>query len=202
MSEEQKGRTGIGKILASEITVGILVAVLSIMTAFAAYQGSLADSAEADANVEGQKVLSLSNTEFLRANQDIIQDYTMFDGYYLNQDTNEEAATYYQENFSEALTASMEREEGPFDDPYYEAIYLDADESYDEAMTKFDEAQAAGDKADQYQLVVLVFAVALSLVAWASLVDEESKMRVAFVVVSLAVSAYGLFVFLGLFLGA
>jgi hypothetical protein len=202
MSEEQKGRTGIGKILASEITVGIIVAVLSIMTAFAAYQGSLADGAEADANVEGQKVLSLSNTEFLRANQDIIQDYTMFDGYYLNQDTNEEAATYYQENFSEALTASMEREEGPFDDPYYEAIYLDADESYDEAVTKFDEAQAAGDKADQYQLVVLVFAVALSLVAWASLVDEESKMRVIFVLVSLAVSAYGFFVFLGLFLGA
>jgi hypothetical protein len=202
MSEEKTGRTGIGKILASEITVGILVAVLSIMTAFAAYQGSLADSAEADANVEGQKVLSLSNTEFLRANQDIIQDYTMFDGYYLNQDTNEEAATYYQDNFSEALTASMEREEGPFDDAYYEAIYLDADGSYDEAMTKFDEAQAAGDKADQYQLVVLVFAVALSLVAWASLVDEESKMRVAFVVVSLAVAAYGLFVFLGLFLGA
>ncbi len=179
------------RLFGSEILLGIMIALLSVMTALSAYQGALADSQESDANVEGQKVLSLSNTEFLRANQDIIQDYTMFDGFYINEERDPELADYYRANFSDALATSMDRPEGPFDDPYYDEMYLDADTSYDEAMTKFDEAQAAGDKANQFQLVVLVFAVALALVAWASVLKDDSNLRPVFTLLSLVISAYG-----------
>ena len=180
------------RLLTSEVLIGLLVALLSVLAAAAAYLGALADSAESDANVEGQKVLSESNTEFLRANQDIIQDYTMYDGYYINMDKDADLSSYYQDSFSEQLVASMDRTEGPFDDAYYEAMYADADSSYDEAITKFDEAQNHGNKADRFQLSVLIFAVGLALSAWASVIREDSPIRPTFILVSLAALAFGL----------
>lgn len=168
------------------------MALLSVLTASAAYLGALADSAESDANVEGQKILSESNTEFLRVNQEIIQDYTMYDGYYINTDKDEDLAQYYQESFSDELTASMGRQGGPFDDTYYTAMYAEADTTYDQAMTKFDEAQKHGDKADRFQLCVLIFAVGLALSAWASVVREESPIRPLFALISVAGMLFGL----------
>jgi hypothetical protein len=180
------------RFLSSDAFLGTLVVLLSIFTAAAAYQGALSDSAESDFNVEAQKVLSLSNTEFLRATQDIIQDYTMYDGYYLNVDTNPEAADYYAGNFSEQLQASLDRPEGPFDDEYYDTIYLDADGTYDEAVLNFDKAQAAGNKADRYQLIILVLAVGLSLAAWASLAKPENPMRIIFGILAAIILVFGL----------
>jgi hypothetical protein len=193
--ENELPRTGLSGRLASEVMLGSLVAILSVLMSFVAYQGALSDSAEGDANVEGQKVLSLSNTEFLRANQDIIQDYTMFDGFYLNEGKDEDAAAYYAANFSDALTASMERPDGPFDDAYYDAIYADADSTFDEALSYFDEAQEAGDRANAYQLVVLIFAVGLALAAWASVINAASRLRPVFSALSLLILIIGLVVF-------
>jgi hypothetical protein len=199
LQEQQKKRSGPFKLLASEILLGTLITVLSVMVAWAAYLGALADSAESDANVEGQKILSLSNTEFLRANQDIMQDYTMYDGYFVNQDSQPDIADYYEANFSDGLIDSLDRPDGPFDDAYYDAMYADADGSYDEAVAKFDEAQQAGNKANNYQLTVLIFAVGLALSAWASVVREESMMRPMFAVIALVSLGYGLITFLSLY---
>lgn len=183
-------------IFASEFLLGSLVAVLSALTAWTAYQATLAGSMQADANVEGQKVLSLSNTEFLRANQDIIQDYTMWDGYFVHQDTDQKRANYYRDNFSDELKASEERQNGPFDDEYYKAVYKDADDSYNEAVAKFEEARQAGEKADRYQFVVLIFAVGLALSAWASIAKEENRLRSFFALIALATLVFGLVNFL------
>ena len=146
-------------------------------------------------------MLSNSNTEFLRSNQDIIVDYTMYDGWYINDGRDAEVAEYYQGEFSDALQASMDRPDGPFDDVYYEEMYADADATYDEALTNFDEAQAAGDKADRYQLVLLVFAVGLSLAAWGSLLKEESPIRGLFALIGVAVLVFGLINFFGVMFG-
>ena len=182
----------------SEIVLGTMVALLSVLTAAAAYQGSISDSKESDANVEAQKILSLSNTEFLRANQDIIQDYTMYDGYYINFEKDADLTEYYKDSFSDSLITSMDRTDGPFDDQYYTEMYKDADESYEEAMNKFDEAQSAGDKADRYQLTLMIFAVGLALSAWASIVNEASKLRPAFAIISIATSIFGVILFVQL----
>ncbi|MBI4926166.1 MAG: hypothetical protein HY835_00265 [Anaerolineae bacterium] len=187
-----KPSSSILNVLKSEILMGLLVALLSVLAAGAAYLGALSDSAESDANVEGQKLLSESNTEFLRVNQEIIQDYTMFDGYYINSDKDEDLTQYYKDSFSDELTASMERPDGPFDDAYYTTMYTDADTWYDEAMTKFEEAQQHGNKADQFQLSVLIFAVGLALSAWASVINENSPVRPIFVLVALAALVFGL----------
>lgn len=166
--------------LSSDTLLSVLVALLSVLTALAAYQGSIADSQEGDFNVEGQKQLTEANALYLESNQFVIYDFTMYDGWYVNDGVNQENAEYYYTSFSEELSASIERPDGPFDDLYYEGMYADAESLYDEALGYFDQAQAAGDRANQMQLVVLVFAVGLALSAYASLMQPEKMIRGVF----------------------
>ena len=71
------------KLLSSEITLGTLVAILSVLAAVSGYQSSMADSDQTKNNVLGQKMLTDANAEYLSANQMIVYDYQMYDGYYM-----------------------------------------------------------------------------------------------------------------------
>ena len=188
-------KNSILKIIGSEWVLGLLVAILSVLIALAAYQSAIFDSKEADFNVEGQKLLTDSNSAYLEANQFVIYDFTMYDGWYINSDVNDELAQYYHDSFSESLTASMEREEGPFDDQYYTEMYADAEAQYGEAITNFEDAQVAGDKADRLQLVVLILAVGLALAAYGSMISEESKLRTFFALFSIVSLVFGLAIY-------
>lgn len=189
------------KFIRSEWVLGILVAFLSILIAAAAYQSSLFDSKESDMNVEGQKQLTESNSLYLEANQFVIYDYQMYDGWYINDGANDELAQYYMDSFSENLSASMDREEGPFDDQYYTEMYTDAETTYDASMTAFDDANTAGNKADSLQLVVLIFAVGLALAAYGSMLDEEKKLRFFFALLSVVALAFGAVIYVVTLLG-
>ena len=192
---ESTGKSkGIFAKLGSDLVLGFLVAFLSALTALAAYQGSIADSRESDLNVEGQKQLTEANSFYLEANQFVIYDYTMFDGWYVAEDP--EIADYFHSNFSEELTISMERSEGPFDEAYYNSMYAEAESLYDEAVSYFDQAQVAGERAIQMQLAVLVFAVGLALAAYASLIQPEKRIRFVFAIASILALFIGLFSFL------
>lgn len=187
-----KFRKLLGK-LGSEFVLGSLVAVLSVLTAFAAFQGALADNQESDKNVEGQKQLTESNSMYLEANQFVIYDYTMYDGWYINQDSNPDNADYYKASFSDSLNAALERNaDEPFDDAYYTEMYKDASDTYDEANTAFDEANTAGEKGINLQAVVMVFAVGLALAAYGSLMPEEKAIRILFAIVSITALVAGL----------
>lgn len=184
------------KFIRSEWVLGILVALLSVLIAAAAYQSSLFDSKESDLNVEGQKQLTESNSLYLEANQFVIYDYQMYDGWYINDGTNDDLAEYYQGSFSENLTTSLEREEGPFDEVYYTEMYADAEATYEASMTAFDDANTAGNKADQLQLAVLIFAVGLALAAYGSMLAEEAKLRFFFGLLSIVALAFGAVVYI------
>ena len=200
MSEKPvRSRQTLIRFLATDLVLGSLVAFASIMVAFAAFQSNLASSQQADAYVEGQMVLSLSNTEFLRANQDIMQDYTLFDGSVVHAN-NPELADYYEDNFSEELLASLDRPAGPFDDRYYDEMYAEADTTFEEAMDLFDIGHAANKRSDQFQLAGLIFAVGLALVAWASILQPERKLRLTFVVMSIFVLTAGILVLVTIYL--
>ena len=190
------------KFFSSEWVLGILVAMLSVLIAAAAYQSSLFDSKESDFNVEGQKQLTESNSLYLEANQFVIYDYQMYDGWYINDGTSAELAEYYMASFSENLTASMEREEGPFDDQYYTEMYEDASATYDVAMTAFDDANTAGNKADSLQLVVLIYAVGLALAAYGSMLGEEANLRKFFGILSVVALVFGTIVYITTLMGA
>jgi hypothetical protein len=180
------------KWLGSEITLGTLIAVLSVFTALSSYQGSMADSDQNKGEVEGMQVLNDANAEYLTANQEIIQDYTYFDSWYLNQD-DPDLADYYVENFSPALLAGLERsEEDPFDETYYTAMYAYPDGLFDEADELFGVAQEHDERGDRLQLVVMMTAVGLAFAAWASLLASGRSLRLLFSALAIVALVLGL----------
>src|SRR5512147_3266700 len=89
------------RFLGNEIFLGTLIAVLSVFTAVASYQGSMADSKQNEFEIKGMQQLNDGNAEYLSANQFIVYDYTMYDGWYTTSDPVHEE--YYQNSYSEEL---------------------------------------------------------------------------------------------------
>ena len=59
------------RVLGNEIILGTLIAVLSVFTAVASWQGSVADGKQNEFELLGVTSLNDGNAEYLRANQDI-----------------------------------------------------------------------------------------------------------------------------------
>lgn len=184
------------RILASELILGTLIALLSVLTALSGYQSSMADSDQTKYNVQGQQMLTDANAEYLTANQLIVYDYTLYDGYY-TADT-QEKSDYYEENFSDELQAAISADaEDPFSDAYYDAVYLDANDLFDKADELFQLAEDFNERGDALQLVMLFMALGLAFSAWASLLKEESNLRILFAIFSIAMLVLGLVLYFG-----
>jgi hypothetical protein len=182
------------RFLGSEIVLGLLIAILSVFAAYASYQGSMADSDQNKYEIQGMKALNDGNAEYLSGNQTWIQDDGNYDNWYINQDSNPDLAAYYEGNFTEEMAAAIERngtDEYPVDDAYVEAIYADANTYWQESDDAFALASQWDERGDSLQLVVLVMALGLAFAAWASLLSEESKLRVMFAIFSIVMLVYG-----------
>ena len=187
------------KIFSSEIFLGTMIAVLSVFTAFASFQGAMADSEQNKFEILGMQQLNDGNAEYLRANQDITQDYNYFDNWYLNVDERPDIAEYYEFNFSEALTAAFESApDVVWTDEYYDSMYAEATALWDESDINFDLASQFDERGDQLQLVMLVTALGLAFVAWASLLGAESNMRILFAVFGSIALIAGVIVYLAM----
>jgi hypothetical protein len=172
------------KWLGANLMLGLLVTVLSVFTAAANYATYVVGGKASDYQTEGDRLLADSNTDYINASQFIIVDYTMYDNYYVNRDVDNFNAEYYQSQFSTQLQASVDRDD-PFDDQYYDEMYVTADEKFNEAFTKFDLANAEGEREAGYQLAMLVAAVGLAFAAYASLLEEANRLRRIFALMSL-----------------
>jgi hypothetical protein len=183
--------------MVGEIFLGTMIALLSVFTAAASYQGAMSDSEQNKYEILGMQQLNDGNAEYLRANQDITQDYNYFDNWYINVEERPEIGEYYQFNFSEALQAAVARDpEVVWDDQYYDEMYLDATELWDESDTNFDLASQWDGRGDQLQLVMLVMALGLAFAAWASLLGAESRMRLLFSIFGFVMLVAGLLTYL------
>jgi len=184
------------KFFANEIFLGTMIAVLSVFTAYVSYEGAMADSKQNEFEIKGMKDLNDGNAEYLRANQDITQDYNYFDNWYINEGTDrQDIADYYQENFSEALQAAFDRDQGVWDEEYYDAMYADAYTYWDSSDVNFETGSQFDERGDQLQLVMLVAALGLAFVAWASLLGAESNMRFFFSLLGTIALVAGILVF-------
>ncbi|MCQ3939236.1 MAG: hypothetical protein DPW18_19655 [Chloroflexi bacterium] len=183
------------KFFGNEILLGTMIAILSVFTAFASYQGAMSDSEQNKYEILGMQQLNDGNAEYLRANQDITQDYNYFDNWYLNVDERPEIAEYYQENFSEALAAAFERDQGVWDEQYYDEMYAEAYDYWNQSETNFDLAGQWDERGDQLQLVMLIMALGLAFVAWASLLGAESNMRTLFSIFGIIALIAGIIVY-------
>lgn len=187
------------KFFSNEIVLGTLIAVLSVFTAFVSYQGAMADSKQNEFEIQGMKDLNDGNAEYLRANQDITQDYNYFDNWYINDGTDrQDIADYYQENFSEPLQTAFDSEDGVWSEAYYDAMYADAYIFWDSSDANFEIASQFDERGDQLQLVMLMAALGLAFVAWASLLGAESNMRMFFSILGIIALAAGIIAYLTL----
>lgn len=181
--------------LGHEITLGTLIALLSVFTGVASYQGSMSDSDQNKYQNEGMQALTDGNAEYLTANQYIIYDYNLYDNWAVNEDGDK--ADYYQSSFSEELTASLAANaDAPFNDAYYEAMYKTATDYFTDADTKFNLAESFNTRGDQLALVVLITAIGLAFAAWASLLDSTSKMRLLFAALAIITTVLGILAYL------
>lgn len=185
------------KIFSSELFLGTMIAILSVFTAYSSYLGAMSDSEQNKFEILGMQQLNDGNAEYLRANQDITQDYNYFDNWYLNVDERPDIAEYYQFNFSEALTSAFESEpDVVWTDEYYDSMYADAISLWDESDINFDTASQWDERGDQLQLVMLITALGLAFVAWASLLGAESNMRVLFAIFGTLALIAGIVIFI------
>jgi len=179
--------------LGNEIFLGTLIALLSVFTALASYQGAMSDSEQNKYEILGMQQLNDGNAEYLRANQDITQDYNYFDNWYLNVDERPDIGEYYQSSFSEALAGAIERDPDlVWDEQYYDEMYTDAIGLWDESETNFGLASNFDEKGDQLQLVMMIMALGLAFAAWASLLGAESNMRLLFALFGLIMFVAGI----------
>jgi hypothetical protein len=185
------------RFLGNEIILGTLIALLSVLTAVASYQGSLADGQQNDFETLGMKNLSDGNAEYLRANQDITQDYNYFDNWYLNLDARPDVAEYYHGSFSQPLLDALERDpDTVWDEQYYTDVYADASVYFQDSDANFEKAGQWNERGDQLQLVMLIMALGLAFAAWASLLKDESNMRVIFAALAFLTLVAGLITYL------
>jgi len=186
------------RFLGNEVVLGTLIALLSVFTAVSSYQGAVADGQQNDFEIRGMASLNDGNAEYLRANQDITQDYNYFDNWYLNVDERSEVAEYYQGSFSQPLLDAMERDpEVIWDDQYYEDVYADANAFFDESDANFAKAGEWNERGDRLQLVLMIMALGLAFAAWASLLKEESNMRLLFAFFAVLTLITGIIAYLG-----
>lgn len=179
--------------LTYNIVLSFLIAMLSVVTAFAAYRAAAIDSTSTDNYFLAQAHLNDSNSFYLEAGQDIIYDFTTYDSYVV-QDMlgNIELSEYYYDQLSDEFWESAEREEGPFDDLYYDTIYAEAHEALELGEETFNKAAHDSNRAVAYQLTVLIMAVGLSFAAWASLSEGQKPVRFVFTALSVAALVIGL----------
>jgi hypothetical protein len=167
------------RFLGNEILLGTLIAILSVLTALAGWQGSIADSKQNESEVKAMQQLNDGNAEYLSANQFIVYDYTMYDGWYTTD--SEDKAAYYEASYSPELQESIAANpDDPFSEAYYDAMYTSANELWSDSDANFERAGQWDNRGDFLQLVMLIMAVGLAFAAWASLLKEESRMRLLF----------------------
>jgi hypothetical protein len=183
--------------ISSNLILGFLVSALSVLTASANYMAYQAGNVAGDYEAEGDRLLALSNTYYLEANQNIIVDYNMYDGYYINGGVDDFAVQYYQDQFSDSLSASIDRD-SLWDEQYYDEMYALSHDTVAEAQASFDLANAEDEHEAGFQLSMLIAAVGLAFAAYASLLNEENRLRVVFALISFLLLAFSSLTFLGL----
>jgi hypothetical protein len=184
------------RVLGSELVLGTLVAVLSVFTAFASYQGSMADSKQNEHEIKAMQELNDGNAEYLTANQFIVYDYNMYDGWYVTDD--EAKAAYYQDSYSEQLQASIAANpDDPFSSAYYDSMYATANDYFAQSDADFEAAGQWDNRGDGLQLVVLFMALGLAFAAWASMLNSESNLRPVFAILAIGMAIAGVVAYLG-----
>jgi len=85
-----------------------------------------------------------------------------------------------------------------WDDQYYNDVYADADAYFDDSDANFGTAGEWNNRGDGLQIVLSIMALGLAFAAWASLLKEDSNMRLLFALFAVIALVIGVIQYLGL----
>lgn len=189
MTAETKPQISFLSRIASNLALGLLVSVLSVLTALANYMAYQSGGTASGYEADGDRLLATSNTLYLQANQAIIIDYDMYDGFVINAGVDEFNTQYYLGQFSSQLQASIDRDD-IWDDQYYNEMYAEAATAQQEALALFEQANTESAREGGFQLSMLIAAVGLAFAAYASLLNETNRLRSVFALLSILLMAF------------
>jgi hypothetical protein len=181
------------RFFARELFIGSVVAILTILTAVAAFQASRLGVDAGRASARSVRTLLESNAAFLSSNQEISADLTLY-GLSLNPELDETERAFYESSFSPALREALERSgDGayPFDQGYDEYQFGLANELFDDVFELVDQSGEKRAQNQRFQLATFIFAIALAFSSWASLAADGTRMRHGFSLLAVAVGAVG-----------
>ena len=93
----------------------------------------------------------------------------------------------------------MERDpETVWDDQYYDEMYADANAYFDDSDANFEKAGEWNNRGDRLQVVLMIVALGLAFAAWASLLKEESNMRILFALFAIITLTMGIIYYIGI----
>ena len=182
----EKGSSDFGhRRLFSDGFLGTLVVLLTVATAFSAYQSALTSIKGDDLDFEAQKTLLIATSSYLSGNTEFLEDLQNYDSYRLFAESDPAEAAVYLDRASRALREGLERPGGPFDEAYREARFGDAVALVSDVTDIEQQANLADDKVRIFELAGLIFTVGLAAVAWTTLMDERPRVRMVFLIISL-----------------
>ena len=177
------------KKLGSQLALGILVTTLSILATLANYVGADYGGKGDSHTAKARQHLADANREEGLAMQLVILDASLLDNVRVYDGKDDELFEYFYSNLSPFLLESIERND-PFDDQYYAEMYALADEYSANAKEEFALADAQYARQGGLRVITLFSAMGLSFAAYASLLNEENRLRSIFA--SVAALALGL----------
>lgn len=178
--------------LGIETLLALIIAIFSILTAYAAFLSAQIDSTSTDNYFLAQSLLNEANSLYIERGQDIIYDFGAFDSFVVYENSDPDISEYYFNAMSEPAIASLDRPDGPFDQGYYDEMYEIPNEIRDEEIELFENAAHDSNRAVAYQLTVLIMAVGLSFAAWSSLASKRRLIQFVFLALSVLALLIGL----------
>lgn len=195
-----------------ELLIAILLGISAVLTAWAAWQGSLYDGNQAQAYTEGNATLADGNERWNEASQTIAQDLDTWNQisslqvdlayaeYFGDTDTAESAQykiDMIMYSVSDELTAAIDwanaQEEyaTPFEmEGFIDSYYADAQAVMDEGYAQIEDGNTANQLGDKQGLVTVVLAVVLFMLGIVG-TFHNSRNKIVVVAVSLVGLVFG-----------
>ena len=171
--------------LTSEVSLSILIAILSIMTAFASYQSAAIDSTSGDNRATAMSILADSNYDSMWELSSLQDDLFFLNQAVLYADIDPEFADIAFENMTEGAQLAFGSEDEEALNTFFAESFSGSNDKWDEAQARLASAAEDSNRATAYQLTVMIMAVGVSFAAWASLAEEKGLSRRVFTLLSI-----------------
>lgn len=185
------------KLFTQEVTVVVLLGVISVITAWAGVQSSLLGGKSSDALSIYMEGMSKSNNLFLTAELKYRTDMVVWADKQkiLNEggDINAGYSAGSTELFEFAMPYLLEHPESQLADcsPYMDELYLPQEEVMNQAMESLKEYEVSSQQSDRLQMLTALLAVALFMLGVTSVIHKE-KLQFAIVLGAMIIAVLSL----------